>query len=499
MTVRNPGRRALLYGGPAIAAGAVVLAGSPAAAATADVVSPKDFGAVGDGVTDDTAAVNRCLAASRAIDFGGPQNTYLITGTLLADQAVSQVLVGYGATVKAGASPDGMLRLKNGAHTVSGLVFDGKSQPGKGFGIKVESTAVGSTVADCTLVAVAEVGIQVDAAHTTISGNVLRQCGRAVAKTASVNVAGADFVTVTDNELLDCDWGVYFRAVSDTNGTVVATSGYYTCAGNLLTCGNAALTASQGISNQLGHHGRIQNNTIVGFVDNSIDCWGCNNITITGNNATGGKDGVFLGDQSSRSITVTGNTFSGHQRGVRVVGSIAGALVIGIVVTGNTITAPTLGGILLQEDAGAQVTGITVADNDVHLAGSGTFGIQLINAECSRVTGNRVYRPKGSGIILDGTDMVEVSQNLLLDAGYAVTKPETQTIDAITVKNANRAMIRNNTAYGSARYAVAITVDKANFTATGMTVTGTRWRVLTGSTGILDQAANTILADNIGL
>ena len=49
MTVRNPGRRALLYGGPAIAAGAVVLAGSPAAAATADVVSPKDFGAVGDG------------------------------------------------------------------------------------------------------------------------------------------------------------------------------------------------------------------------------------------------------------------------------------------------------------------------------------------------------------------------------------------------------------------------------------------------------------------
>ena len=95
--------------------------------------------------------------------------------------------------------------------------------------------------------------------------------------------------------------------------------------------------------------------------------------------------------------------------------------------------------------------------------------------------------------------MSEVSQNMLLDAGYAVPKPETQTVDAIAVRNAHRATIRNNTAYGSARYAVAITEDKDNFTSNGMTVTGTRWRVLTGPTGILNQAVNTILADNIGL
>ena len=41
----------------------------------------------------------------RVIDFGGPENTYLITGTLLADQAVDQVLTGSGATIQAGATP----------------------------------------------------------------------------------------------------------------------------------------------------------------------------------------------------------------------------------------------------------------------------------------------------------------------------------------------------------------------------------------------------------
>src|SRR4051794_34562034 len=121
MTVRNPGRRALLYGGPVVAAGAVLLSGTPAQAAVAgDAASPKDFGAAGDGVTDDTAAINRCLAASRLIDFGGPDNTYLITGTLLAERTVSQVLTGGGATIKAGAGVN-MLRLKQAGHSVSGI------------------------------------------------------------------------------------------------------------------------------------------------------------------------------------------------------------------------------------------------------------------------------------------------------------------------------------------------------------------------------------------
>ena len=45
-----------------------------------DVVSVKDFGAVGDGVADDTAAINAALAASNNVSF--PFGTYRITNTI---------------------------------------------------------------------------------------------------------------------------------------------------------------------------------------------------------------------------------------------------------------------------------------------------------------------------------------------------------------------------------------------------------------------------------
>jgi hypothetical protein len=45
-----------------------------------ETVSVKDFGAVGDGVADDTAAINAAIAASKAVYF--PNGTYLISSTI---------------------------------------------------------------------------------------------------------------------------------------------------------------------------------------------------------------------------------------------------------------------------------------------------------------------------------------------------------------------------------------------------------------------------------
>jgi hypothetical protein len=59
----------------------------------ADVVNVKDFGAVGDGVTDDTAAINSAIAASRTIYF--PSGAYRLTSTVVIERTVR--LVGAGS------------------------------------------------------------------------------------------------------------------------------------------------------------------------------------------------------------------------------------------------------------------------------------------------------------------------------------------------------------------------------------------------------------------
>jgi lysophospholipase L1-like esterase/nitrous oxidase accessory protein NosD len=411
------------------------------------MASPKDpqYGAAGDGATDDTAAINACLAQNRVVDFGGPENTYLITGTVLVGRPDSQVVTGRGACLKAGAAVD-MMRLAGAAHTVSGLVFDGNGQAG-GRGVVVEPGAH----------------------HTRIAACAIRQC-------LGIDVADASYCMVLDNELLDCGSGITFRASSSALGI-----GWFTCRGNKLTGSGIALRSVRG--------GRVDGNAISGFAGNGVDCAGCAGVTIAGNTVQGGRDGVFVGGDPSQGITITGNVLTGAQRGVRVSTDTAGVLITGVVVTANTIVAPTEGAVLVSRTGSAQVSGVTVVDNDLQIGyGGGQYGVKMVNAEVCRVARNRVFRPLREAVHLHGVDIVQVTGNTLLDAGYA----SADTYDAVYVTNANRAVVRDNLVYGSAGYAVRITGG------TGMTASGNRWRSLTRG-GIYSQATNNnVYFDNRG-
>jgi len=73
----------------------------------------KSFGAVGDGVTDDTAAIQAALDESDdgvIIDFGSPDNTYLISSHLTFNNKLNTILEGNGATIKTASNLDYLIK-----------------------------------------------------------------------------------------------------------------------------------------------------------------------------------------------------------------------------------------------------------------------------------------------------------------------------------------------------------------------------------------------------
>jgi parallel beta-helix repeat protein len=124
-----------------------------------DFVSVKDFGAVGNGVADDTAAINAAMASATAVHVYFPPGTYLHTG-LTATGRTSIALFGDGAT----------LFLKNASNTkclyfttctnvsLRGLTIDGNQSNQIISGTRLNGA-----------------GVYVSgAAHTDITGNTIK-------------------------------------------------------------------------------------------------------------------------------------------------------------------------------------------------------------------------------------------------------------------------------------------------------------------------------------
>jgi hypothetical protein len=92
-------------------------------------VSVKDFGAVGDGTTDDTAAIQAALTAAANVYF--PAGTYLTSSTLVVNTG-SQTLTGDGghatkSVIKGGHTSGPILQVKQRSPTITGLAFTSTS------------------------------------------------------------------------------------------------------------------------------------------------------------------------------------------------------------------------------------------------------------------------------------------------------------------------------------------------------------------------------------
>ncbi len=89
----------------------------------AETVSVKDFGAVGDGITDDTAAIQAALNTGRVAYL--PAGTYLVSSALTITLNNTGICGdGYGSVIKTTSATADIFLIGDGTTEISGLLFE---------------------------------------------------------------------------------------------------------------------------------------------------------------------------------------------------------------------------------------------------------------------------------------------------------------------------------------------------------------------------------------
>ncbi|WP_299540281.1 right-handed parallel beta-helix repeat-containing protein [uncultured Streptomyces sp.] len=452
-------RRALMLatGGLIGGMGAAHAASGPAAAAEADatagpVFDVREFGAVGDGVTDETVAFRAALAAARAVPGGGatllvPAGAYALGESLVLGPGMS--VRAYGARLTRTGNTSALVKnYMAGAPAVAGYggagniaVFGGEwdmrgSRYNSTCPAFVFTHADGFTVRDVTVLDVPEAhAIELNAVRRVRVVDCLfdgvyaapgvpavpnrREAVQITGATNSANLPAPEYDGTPCEDVLIT--GCVMRNSSAANAPYDALCGDHYVAGgtgaprplhrNIRVVGNRVESSSA-----YGIRATDWQQSLV--ADNTIDSPAVAGIHV------GSGSGNALHD-----IAVTGNVIHGAGSGGAIVVTNTGAgrnssvLVRGNLVRGtNGETA-----IYVNRTDGASVTGNTVAVS-THPSGGNCQGIQVQNSPDALITGNHVSDADGDGIGVDSDSAgALVAQNVVLRAsrnGIAVASSD---------------------------------------------------------------------------
>lgn len=198
-------------------------------------IAVTDYGALGDGVTDDTAAItSAATAASTAtLPLHFPAGTYLVSGAI--DCSGIPVVYGDGkyiSKIKAtSVAMDVLSKNSSSATTFRDLMVTSSVTKTAGAGIKLTGNAVGDTIAEC-VIELQYVGINVDAAiGYVIDHNYIVSC---ISK--SINILNS----------VDVDAGDGFIRGNTLTGGGATYAIYQQSSGGLIVAGNKILTHGYG-------------------------------------------------------------------------------------------------------------------------------------------------------------------------------------------------------------------------------------------------------------
>lgn len=464
----------------------------------AAVPSVATYGAVGDGVTDDTAALNAALAVGGVL--GLPAGVYRVTDTLVG--ASNTTLLGYGRAkivLDTASNVDVLLFEQVSNVQVIGLEIDGQkatksSATNTGRGIHFSQVEHG-LIADCFVHDTYEHGIRlgggstVDTGDTTdivVRNNLVEDCGNAA------NGRGWGIwafwrvkdTLVQGNTVAGCyDGGIMFDDAS-SDATPGKDCERIVIDGNIVTDTDAAAPFGRGICIEGGRDFAITGNVVTGHNNGIVvnDGQGATDTglgSISGNKVRARKAGLQIVD--CRDLTISGNNIevddasSLAHGGIKLEKGSSGNALERIVVVGNTVRSNGAGiSNRMVTQATADQTGLVVADNEVvHTGAAATathVGIQLYAFDLAVVRGNKVTAFY-DGIYTDGDCATPVVQgNLVEDSvryGYRSASPSTTVQDNTFRGNATSSLLFDSTAR------VAGTVVKGNVSSDTAFLSGT--------------------------
>lgn len=322
-----------------------------------ETVSVKDFGAKGDGVTDDSTAIQTCINNASVIFF--PSGSYLISTTISIPSY--KTLQGNGqATIQLKANSNShMFRIADGATNVviDGFIIDGQKVTNTGGNGITTGTGVGNT-------------------SINIRNNYVKNCS---------------------------NFGIYFAGTTLYDITVINNS--------VTGCTAAGITADGNVSKFEYNNNRAWLNGThgIGIIGIAIDgtinsnvCWDNGQAVPTADNITGYNSG-------NANITISGNVCRGGlNNGIHVGGSRLNII-------GNTITSALFYGLSVWPNTG-NGDDITIVGNI--LKSNGLSGMWIKNCTSGVISGNLIRDNTQHGLLLDTCTDVAITGNTAIGNGF---------------------------------------------------------------------------------